>query len=277
MQDSADMQALFDIMLPIFLKVWVWFALFGVITYVYMAFSLQSIARNTNTENSWFAWLPVMNFILMCDIAGKPRWWTVFFFIFLIPVVGPMIGGIASLVVSVILWMKISGAAGASEWWGLTVILPGGIFFLQGFLAFSGNLRLAVFLALFLVLGGTGFALSRSFRNIEQDFQGMEERFRKTGHSDKGNFLKPKISIKEIPAAFEMKKQDPVDSFSRCTIQGIVYSEGSATTMINGNAYHVNETVCEGKITNISPDDVTLVINGGEKRFAVGETIKSGF
>jgi len=40
-----------------------------------MALSLQTIATKTNTENAWLAWIPVVNLILMLNIAKKPIWW----------------------------------------------------------------------------------------------------------------------------------------------------------------------------------------------------------
>jgi hypothetical protein len=46
---------------------------------------LQTIAQKTNTENPWLAWIPMLNIILMLNIAKKPIWW---FVLFLIPLVG---------------------------------------------------------------------------------------------------------------------------------------------------------------------------------------------
>src|SRR6266508_583642 len=53
-----------------------------VVMYVYMAVCLQTIAKKTNTENPWLAWIPIANIILMLNIAHKPLWW---FLLMLIP------------------------------------------------------------------------------------------------------------------------------------------------------------------------------------------------
>ncbi len=34
--------------------------------YAYFAFSLMTIANKTGTENSWYAWIPILNVVLMC-------------------------------------------------------------------------------------------------------------------------------------------------------------------------------------------------------------------
>src|SRR5215475_15067755 len=55
--------------------------------YVYMALALQTIANKTNTENAWLAWIPIVNIILMLNIAKKPIWWIILFFIPLVNIV----------------------------------------------------------------------------------------------------------------------------------------------------------------------------------------------
>ena len=45
----------------------------ALVGYVYMAFALQTIANKTKTENAWFAWIPILNVVLMLNIARKPH------------------------------------------------------------------------------------------------------------------------------------------------------------------------------------------------------------
>ena len=85
--------------------------LIGVAMYVYSALCLQIIARKTNTEHGWLAWIPFANFFLMCKIAGRPRWWLVFFFI-----------PIANIVFMVIVWMGITEARNRNGWLGLLML-----------------------------------------------------------------------------------------------------------------------------------------------------------
>jgi uncharacterized protein DUF5684 len=99
--------------------------LFGVI-YIYMALAVQTIAKKTNTENAWWAWIPILNVLLMLNIAKKPMWWVI---LFLIPIVG--------LVISIIVWMAIAEARGKPNWWGILLIVPLLGLVVPGYLAWS--------------------------------------------------------------------------------------------------------------------------------------------
>jgi len=94
--------------------------------YVYMALALQTIAQKTNTENGWFAWIPIANIILMLTIAKKPIWWIV---LFLIPLV--------SIVMFILVWMGIAEARNKPNWWGVMVIVPVMNLIMPGYLAWS--------------------------------------------------------------------------------------------------------------------------------------------
>jgi len=100
--------------------------LIGVAMYVFSALCLQIIARKTNTEHGWLAWIPFANFYLMCKIAGRPGWWLVFFFI-----------PIANIVFMVIVWMGITEARNRNGWLGLLMLVPIANLVLPGYLAFS--------------------------------------------------------------------------------------------------------------------------------------------
>ena len=75
------------------------FLVFAVGMYIYVALALQTIANKTGTLNAWLAWIPIANIILMLNIARKPLWW---FVLCLIPVV--------NLVMIVIIWMGVAEA-----------------------------------------------------------------------------------------------------------------------------------------------------------------------
>ncbi|MBN2121193.1 MAG: hypothetical protein JW734_09110 [Candidatus Omnitrophica bacterium] len=90
------------------------------LVYCFFSYCLQTIARKTGIPNGWFGWIPILNFILMCDIAGKPRWWTASLLLSFIP----FLGALAVLVVGVILWMKIAEARNKPAWWGVLTVLP---------------------------------------------------------------------------------------------------------------------------------------------------------
>lgn len=80
--------------------------------WIYSAICLMKIAKKTNTPNGWFAWIPILNIILMLQIAKKPLWWVI---LCLIPIV--------NIVILVIVWMVIAKALNKPEWLGIVFIL----------------------------------------------------------------------------------------------------------------------------------------------------------
>ena len=100
------------------------FVLFVVILvlaiYVYFAIALMAIAKKTNTEPAWLAWIPIANVYLMIKIAGLEWWWI---FGLLLPIV-PILGTLAELVWTVYIWWKISMKRGYPGWWGILMLIP---------------------------------------------------------------------------------------------------------------------------------------------------------
>ncbi len=94
--------------------------------HIYLAISLMKIAKKSNTSNAWLAWIPILNVILMLQIAKKPLWW---FFLFLVPIV--------NIIFSVLVWIEIAKAVGKPEWWGILIIIPFVGIVVPGYLAFS--------------------------------------------------------------------------------------------------------------------------------------------
>jgi hypothetical protein len=121
----------------------------GIAWYVYLALSLQTIARKTHTPKGWLAWIPVGNLVLMIKIAKKPMWWIA---PFLIPFASPAIALVGKLwwiivlalsavdlVFAVMLWMAIAKARSKPEWWGILILVPLLGVIVPGYLAFSGD------------------------------------------------------------------------------------------------------------------------------------------
>jgi len=102
------------------------FCIILLVAYVYHALALQTIAQKTNTENPWFAWVPILNIILMLNVAKKPIWWIV---LFLIPLV--------NIVIYVLLWMGIAEARNKPNWWGILTIVPVVNIIVPGYLAWA--------------------------------------------------------------------------------------------------------------------------------------------
>ena len=99
---------------------------FMVLFYAYLALALQTIANKTNTENAWFAWIPILNAILILNVANKPLWWLI---LLLIPGV--------NIVVGIIVWMAVAEARNKPSWWGIMVIVPVMNLIMPGYLAWS--------------------------------------------------------------------------------------------------------------------------------------------
>lgn len=106
----------------VFMVMLVFFAAF----YVYWALALQTIAKKTNTENAWLAWIPIAQIILMLNIAKKPLWWIILFFI-------PLVG----FVFAIIVMMAIAEARHKPSWWGILIIVPVVGLIVPGYLAWS--------------------------------------------------------------------------------------------------------------------------------------------
>jgi hypothetical protein len=102
------------------------FCIIFLLAYIYHALAIQTIAQKTNTENPWLAWIPILNLILMINIAKKPIWWIILCFI-------PLV----NIVIYILLWMGIAEARGKPNWWGILMIVPVVNVIVPGYLAWS--------------------------------------------------------------------------------------------------------------------------------------------
>ena len=95
------------------------------------AFSLQTLAAKTETPNGWFGWLPILNVILMIQIAQKPWWW---FLLLMIPLV--------NIVVAIMLFMEIAYQVNKPKWLGFITVIPVVGWFVLPYMAFTGEEQL---------------------------------------------------------------------------------------------------------------------------------------
>ncbi len=100
--------------------------LFVLAIYAYFALCLMKIAAKTNTPNGWFAWIPILNVILMLQIAKRPIWWIILIFI-------PLV----NIIISILVWMDIAVARNKPNWIGILMIVPIANVIVPGYLAFS--------------------------------------------------------------------------------------------------------------------------------------------
>ena len=87
--------------------------IFAIASYVFFALVLMGIANKTKTDNAWFAWIPILNIVLMLNIAKRPVWWLI---LLLIPLVNIIFG--------IIVWVDICKARGKPGWWVILLFIP---------------------------------------------------------------------------------------------------------------------------------------------------------
>jgi len=87
--------------------------LFVLVFYVYSATCWLYIAKRTNTPNGWFAFIPILNTLLMLQIAKRPWWWL---FLFLIPIV--------NFVLAIIVMLDVLKRLSRPAWWVIMQFIP---------------------------------------------------------------------------------------------------------------------------------------------------------
>ena len=107
-------------MLAIFAAFMMVFLIIGIVFYIYTALALMTIAKKTNTNNPWLAFIPIGNVYLMTQVASVPAWVTAAVALYLIPYLGPLI--FAGVLIW--LWWKIAIARNKPGWYALLLLIP---------------------------------------------------------------------------------------------------------------------------------------------------------
>ena len=98
-----------------------------VLVYAFFAYCLSAIARKTGqSDRAWWAWVPIMQVLLILKSAGVEWWWI---FLFLIPFV--------NIAVAIYVWVRIAKALSKHPVWGVLMVVPGIDLFILAYLAFS--------------------------------------------------------------------------------------------------------------------------------------------
>ncbi len=85
----------------------------SIVAYVVVSGLLFAIARKMGAENAWWAWLPILDFLLMLDLAGMSWLWI---FAMCVPLL--------NIIVLVVAWMKICEARRKPSVLGILMIVP---------------------------------------------------------------------------------------------------------------------------------------------------------
>jgi hypothetical protein len=86
---------------------------FMLLFYVFFGYCLMVIAQKTgHGDNGWWGFIPILNVLLMFQIAGKPLWWII---LLLIPIV--------NLVIIILTYLAMAEARGKPAWMGLLCLI----------------------------------------------------------------------------------------------------------------------------------------------------------
>jgi hypothetical protein len=102
----------------------------GLSIYIYSAIALTKIAKRLNCDNAWFAWIPILNIVLILKIGDMNPLLVLLLLI-------PGLGGLALAVISIIALMKVCEKLGYDKLLALLVLIPIGNLVLLGMLAWG--------------------------------------------------------------------------------------------------------------------------------------------
>jgi hypothetical protein len=88
--------------------------LFIVVIYVVAVVAMWKIFEKAG-EKGWKALIPLYNYWTLCEIVGKPGWWSLSFLLSVIP----FVGWIAPLVVAIIVSIELGKAFGKDTVWSV--------------------------------------------------------------------------------------------------------------------------------------------------------------
>jgi hypothetical protein len=90
------------------------------VIYVFIAVCLVIVSNKTGKGKNYFAWIPIANYFLMCDIGDvQYKWLFCFLLMFL-----PFVGGLFFMGMTGFLWYKIAVARNHPGWVGALAGIP---------------------------------------------------------------------------------------------------------------------------------------------------------
>lgn len=120
-------------------KYFFWFLSF--LGYLYYSLCMYLIAKKTNTEPAWLAWIPVVNVLaLPLMIAGVSCWWLLALLLMIVPFVKVLVL-IAGVIFTIYVWIRILKVLNKPWWLLLLTLIPvlgyAAFPIILGYLAFS--------------------------------------------------------------------------------------------------------------------------------------------
>ena len=102
----------------------------GLGSYIYCSLALMKLAKRMNHENAWYAWIPILNMVLLFQLGEQNP---VLLLLLLIPGIGALVVGI----LAIIALMKICEKRGYDKALGLLSLIPIANYVLLGILAWG--------------------------------------------------------------------------------------------------------------------------------------------
>lgn len=102
----------------------------GFAQYIYFALTLQKTAEKLGMNNTWYAWIPVLNSILLFKMGDQDPY-------LLLLLLVPVIGAFAISILTIIATMKVCEKRGHDKMIGLLVLIPLAGLILWGVLAWG--------------------------------------------------------------------------------------------------------------------------------------------
>lgn len=102
----------------------------GLVLYVFTSLALMKIAKKLNMENGWWAWVPVLNMVLLAQMGDVNPWTLLLALI-------PGVNVIYLLYFAVVTGMKMSEKLGLEKMLGLLMLVPVVQYFFLGYLAWG--------------------------------------------------------------------------------------------------------------------------------------------
>ena len=104
--------------------------LFSIAMYIYTSLAFSKIAEKLNYEKKWFAWVPILNTIMIFELGDQNP---MLLFLTLIP----GIGGLIVMVFSIIAIMNIAEKRGFDKMLGLLTLVPVANIIVIGYMAWK--------------------------------------------------------------------------------------------------------------------------------------------
>ena len=126
-QEDHDSEDLTEALLVSLMALWMVFVPAFLAVYVYRSFTLMNVAKKLDEPDAWFAWIPILNLILIFKLGERSPF-------YLLLLLLPGIGQIAIYIMEILAYMHTSERMGRDRMLGLLKIIPMGELILLGIL-----------------------------------------------------------------------------------------------------------------------------------------------